>query len=399
VNKQIEMGQPDVSIIVLNWNKSALTLNCLQSIQRGACSNNYEVIIIDNGSAAAELALLKEGLGRDDFGENFRLISLAQNMFFGEGCNIGAEAARGQFLLFLNNDVTVTQGAVDSLVSQFKSAFSPGAIGPKFLYPNGTLQEAGAFVLPDGRTIQQGKEGTQPDPHFAHGTHIVDYCSAACLLVGKNVFMAHGGFDPIFDPAYFEDVDLCFRLRASGLYTYYASDVTIYHEENATSSALWSRDEIVAIATKNHQRFVQRWSEHLKNRLQVSGQRIQQLPPTLDAQPPPFPSASFDRAGSVLLQCATILQDSADSAAMLRCAAALQDKYDVTLAVPEICSHLRIDSLSRELGCHLSRYKIARLTEIDRSSYDHTISFPGSAFGEDAPMSNLDRVKLLLGSI
>ena len=366
-----------------------MTLRCLQNV-RDNTSSSHEILVIDNGSKSAELALLKEGLSQTGLDSNSRLISLRTNVFFGEGCNIGAEAARGTYLLFLNNDTLLTPGAVGGLLSQFKSSFSAGAIGPRLLYPNGALQEAGAFVLPDGRSIQQGRAGVEPHPHFASGTHIVDYCSAACLLVEKDVFIAHGGFDPMFDPAYFEDVDFCFRLRMNGLYTYYASGITVYHELNATSSALWSYDEINAIVERNRQSFTQRWSTHLTSRLSA-------LTP-LTEHPDTRPSTSSEPEGRILLRSATILQDSPDCAAMLRCAAALESRYDITLALPEICSRLRLDTLSRKLGFRLGNTGIVRLTDIDGLAYDHTISFPDTAFG-DKPLSNLACMKMLFDTL
>jgi len=379
------MKSPEVSIIILNWNKGALTLKCLKSIRSNVISTSYEIIIVDNGSAPPELALLKAGLDT-----NSVLISLDRNMFVGGGYNIGAKGARGKFLLFLNNDVLITPGSVDGLVARYKSSFSPGAIGPKFLYPNGLLQEAGAFVLSNGRSFQQGKGGIQPDRHFARGVHIVDYCSAACLLVGRDTFTRHGGFDPIFEPAYFEDADLCFRLRANGLYTYYASDVSVYHEENATSAVLWSHDEILAILKGNSLKFQQRWSTYLESRLKGAGQSSGL---NVRSSAPP---ASM---GNILLRSATTLDDSTDCGAMLRCAAALEAKYEVTLAAPEICSRTRIDALCRQFGLRLNKYKIAKLSDTAGSLYDHTISFPASAFGESSPLSNLNCMRMLFDTL
>jgi GT2 family glycosyltransferase len=385
MSKQPGMKTPEVSIIILNWNKSALTLKCLKSIRSNVAANSCEIIIVDNGSEPAELAHLKAGLDASSI-----LISLDRNMFFGGGCNIGAKAARGKFLLFLNNDVLITPGSVDGLVARYKSSFSPGAIGPKFLYPNGLLQEAGAFVLTSGRSFQQGKGGIEPDRHFARGVHIVDYCSAACLLIERDTFMKHGGFDPIFEPAYFEDADLCFRLRAKGLYTYYASDVSVYHEENATSAVLWSHEEILAIVAKNSLKFLQRWSAYLESRLKGAGQ-----PSGLGVRSS-APSASM---GNILLRSATILDDSADCDAMLRCAAALESRYEITLAAPEISRRPQIDALCRKLGLRLNNYKTAKLADTDGSSYDHTISFPDSAFGQDPPLSNLNCMRMLFDTL
>ena len=386
MSKQLDIESPEVSIIILNWNNSALTLKCVESVQCNVSSTSYEVIIVDNGSDPLELMHLKEGLEPSSV-----LISLDQNLFFGGGCNIGAKAAHGRFLLFLNNDVLITPGAVDELVALYKSSFSPGAIGPKFLYPNGLLQEAGAFALPNGRTFQQGKGGIGPDPHFASGVHIVDYCSAACLLIEKDAFIAYEGFDSIFEPAYFEDVDLCLRLRAHGLYTYYASDVTVYHQENATSAALWTGEEIRAILARNSQIFLRRWSSYLETRLQDSKHILLQPLSDLD-------SALSEPIGSVLMRSAS-LDDSTDCVAMLRCAAALEYKYDITLGVSASCSRIQIDSLCAKIGLHLSRYRIAELTDTDISSYDHTISFPGDAFDERLPLSTLKCMRMLFDTL
>jgi GT2 family glycosyltransferase len=385
MSKPPVIKNPEVSIIILNWNKSALTLKCLDGIRHTPISNSYETIIVDNGSAPHELEHLKAGLDASSV-----LISLDRNMFFGGGCNIGAKAARGTFLLFLNNDVLVTPGSVDGLVAQYRSSFSPGAIGPKFLYPNGHLQEAGAFVLASGWTFQQGKGGSQPDQHFARGVHIVDYCSAACLLMKRDTFVTYGGFDPIFEPAYFEDVDLCFRLRANGLYTYYASDITVYHEEQATSAALWSREEFLAINVTNHRKFLQRWSTYLEDRLK--GMR-ESSGPTVQ------PSAPSFSMGNILLRSAAPLDESADCDAMLRCAAALETRYEITLAAPKICSRSRIDALCRQFGLSLNKYNIVKLSDADNSLYDHTISFPDSAFDGSTPLSNLVCMRMLFDTL
>ena len=210
-NNGDDAGPPEVSIIILNWNKSALTLSCLESVRRYTRSIGVEIIVVDNGSNPLELAALKNGMDPD-----VHLISLAQNMFFGEGNNIAAEAAQGNFLLFLNNDVTIASDVANDLVVQFTKCFSAGAIGPRFNFPNGAIQEAGAFLLPNGMSLRGGQLDLKVDPHFESGNHVVDYCSAACLLVERQTFMKVGGFDPLFDPAYYEDCDLCLTTEVDG---------------------------------------------------------------------------------------------------------------------------------------------------------------------------------------
>jgi GT2 family glycosyltransferase len=359
----------EVSILILNWNKSDLTLKCVESVRSHVCGVKYEIIVVDNGSEFGQAESLQTGLNKD-----VRFISLKQNVFFGEGNNIAADAARGEFLLFLNNDVTVLADCVATLLAEFKNCFSPGAIGPRFLYPNGTLQEAGAYMRPDGWPIRQGEGNVSLDPHFERGCHIVDYCSAACLLVERNTFLRVGGFDPLFDPAYFEDVDLCLRLRSIGLYTYFASSVSVYHDENTTSTELWGAQKIAEIVTANHQRFVRRWGDYLKRRIHEAVCFPKPVPLAAECEPIVGPAS----APSVLLSSSSIIQLTDDCLAMMRCARALRGTYKITFAAPEICSHLRIQSLCRHLGFQLDDFEVIRTPKEVNSTYDRVLIFPSA---------------------
>ena len=359
-------AMPAISIVVLNLNKSFLTLECLDSIAQSAENQDYEIILVDNGSRADEAAALRCAID-----PAVKLISLTQNMGFGEGSNIGVEFCVGRFLLFLNNDVVLPPGAIQRLVATFESSFSPGAVGPTLLYPDGSVQEAGAFVKPNGLTFQIGKQNIPIAPHFPGGSYIVDYCSAACLLVERHAFLDVGGFDPAFDPAYFEDVDFCLKLRARGLYTYCASDISVIHHENATSASLWRRDQIDVMVARNHQVFLRQWSGYLEDRFHHSAGLPQD--PSTDAPPRIL--------GRVLIDSAAVLRDTPESAALLRCAAALQAMSDLTIAVPEICSRLRVQSLCRTHRLELRDYRLTRSDAVDRSSYDHVIPFFESADG------------------
>ena len=366
-------ARPRVSIIILNWNKSTLTVECVDRVRRHTRAVTYEIIVVDNGSSPSDFEALKRSL------VDVHLVSLTENMFFGEGNNIAAEVARGEFLLFLNNDVLVSSDCVDRLVVQFDGCFSAGAIGPKFLYPNGALQEAGGFLTADGWSVQQGKMGLKVAPHFDHGCHIVDYCSAACLLVKREVFLSLAGFDPLFDPAYFEDCDLCLRLRSIGLYTYYASDIEVVHEENVTSAEMWNRERLDAIIVRNHQKFVNRWGHYLANRLD----REVQFPqfPTIPDIEPLTPARADDKR--VLLRCESNIRMSDDTYAMLRCAAALGKRFRVVIATPEISSRIRIRSICQKLDLRLGSFDMTRLSDENEKSYDEVISFPNSEVDQD----------------
>jgi GT2 family glycosyltransferase len=244
-----------VSIIIANRNRADLTLNCVDAVAKHTDDGLYEIVVVDNGSAANEVEMLIRASPH-----LFRIIALNRNAFFGEANNIGVEDAAGEYILFLNNDVIVTHGWLDQLLTALNNEFRAGAVGSKFLFPDGKLQEAGAYIRADGWTVQLGGGAMRLPPGYVDTTQVVDYCSAACLLMRKSDFLSLGGFDPIFDPAYFEDCDLAVRLRSRGLFTYYCGRAVVYHHVGATSGREWTTDQRNAIISVNHDKFVKRWS-------------------------------------------------------------------------------------------------------------------------------------------
>lgn len=266
-----------VSIVVVNFNKADLTGQCLAAIDASMGDIDYETIVIDNGSNpndAATVATLASSHGAT-------FIPLRCNLFFGEANNIGAEAASGTYLLLLNNDAFLQPGAVARLLDTLTRAPAAGAVGPRFLYPDGRLQELGAYVRPDGWVIQAGRASGRPPPIPARDVRVVDYCSAACLLMRRDTFLALGGFDPAFDPAYYEDVDLALRLRASGKFFYLDGRASVIHAENQTATTIWSNSAKLRLIKRNRRIFMGRWGRYLRSR------------PWYDARPPVFPTISW----------------------------------------------------------------------------------------------------------
>jgi GT2 family glycosyltransferase len=313
------------------------------------------------------------------------LISLSRNLFFGEGNNIAIEAARGKYVLFLNNDVTISSDVTSELIAAFKKNFSAGAIGPKFKFPNGATQEAGAFLLPDGLSLRGGQLGQSIDPHFWRGCHIVDYCSAACLLVEKQVFVELGGFDPLFDPAYYEDCDLCLRLRSIGLYTYFASEIEVIHDENMTSREVWGQERIRGIVSVNHKRFLNRWKYYLENRIWRDVELHDPLQVGRNRQTCGEPEGDRPK---VLLRSEKILEMSPISRALLSSASALRHKFDVTIALPEVCSSLRTMSLFRHFNLEPSYANLVRISDLTGHYYDHSFSLEDAQSNSFAAVNN-----------
>ena len=124
-----EKSRLKISVIIVNWNRSELTLRCIESVMRFSDNIAYEIIVVDNGSEQPELELLKNRAPHST-----KVIALFENLFFGEANNIGAEASDAEYLLLLNNDVCVTEDTLTSLLRVFDNELCVGAVGPKFLF-------------------------------------------------------------------------------------------------------------------------------------------------------------------------------------------------------------------------------------------------------------------------
>jgi GT2 family glycosyltransferase len=359
-------ASPKVSVIIVTHNNSDLTFNCVEAVVENTKNCSYEIIVVDNGSVQNEAQKLVEASNC-----GFTLISLNRNLFFGEANNIAAEHANGECILFLNNDVRVTSGWLEQLVTTLEIEAFAGAVGPKFLYPNGTLQEAGAYIRSDGWTLQVGKYGVNFPPTYTDTTQVVDYCSAACLLLKRQSFLNIGGFDPIFDPAYFEDVDLALRLRSIGLFTYFCGQVAVYHEENRTSQQLWSNEQLRNHMVVNHKRFYGRWGDYLRRRLSE------------DCEPEPLsplewqPESRLNNRATAVLFCSSPIRSCENSRRLLLVASALEESHSVIIAADEIFSRCRVYSLCREFNIQLTSFQIRNISQIEACEGQIVIAFEG----------------------
>jgi O-antigen biosynthesis protein len=182
-------------------------------------------------------------------------------------CNRGAAAARGDYIVILNNDTEVTPRWVDELLYVFENFDGVGMAGAKLLYPNGTLQEAGGIIWGNGEPWNYGRGGNAMDPRYNY-TRQVDYLSGACLMLSKTLWDELGGFDGHFAPAYFEDTDLAFRVRDRGLKTVYAPFAQVIHYEGLSSGT--STDSgIKRYQEINKPKFKARWHREFEGSAEV----------------------------------------------------------------------------------------------------------------------------------
>lgn len=245
---------PRVSIVIPVYGKVAYTLACLRSIARHAGPIPFEVIVVDDGSPDATPQRLAAIGG-------IRTLRNERNLGFIGSCNAGAAQARGEFVLFLNNDTVVTAGWLEALARCLEQAPAAGLVGAKLVYPDGRLQEAGGIVFDDGSGWNYGRFEDPDDPRFAF-RRTADYCSGAAIMLRRDLFERLGRFDARYAPAYYEDTDLAFAVRAAGLEVYVEPAATVVHFEGITSgtdtSAGIKRHQVV-----NRDTFVAKWKDAL----------------------------------------------------------------------------------------------------------------------------------------
>lgn len=245
--------KPLVSVIIPVYNNVRLTAACLNALLRELGSIPIEVIVVDDGSTDGTAEYLESCSG-------LRVITHAGNHGFVQAVNDGAAAARGRYLHFLNNDTIVTPGWMTPLLRTFESDMV-GAVGSQLRAPDGTISEAGGVVWKDGNASNFGRGRSAKDPAVAF-PRAVDYCSAASLMIRADLFRQLGGFSQEFAPAYYEDVDLCFRVRAAGYRVTYHPDSVVVHFEGGTSGTDTSAG-VKSFQIPHRDVFTEKWSAEL----------------------------------------------------------------------------------------------------------------------------------------
>ena len=341
--------EPEVSILVVNWNAASVTLECIRQIWRHTEGYKYEMIVVDNGSSEVDLRRLR------NLGGGVRLLELGCNRYFGEANNIAAEAASGRYLCLLNNDAFVQPGWLGELIEPLANNSAIGATGPLFLFPNGTIQEAGAGINDGGYPIRFGR-GNGLDAAGTLQPKVVDYTSGATFLIPRDLFLQAGGFDLAYEPSYYEDTDLCFKVQALG------RKILFCPQSKVVRAEVWrAKDDPgvgarrTALGELNRGKFVARWGKYLKTR---HTQELAALRESLalDASPSAF-RAPTDPEKTAALYTPFELTPGGGERYLLTAASVLSRQYKVTLVTPHPYSLIRLRNLGRELGIDLSRLR------------------------------------------
>lgn len=254
---------PLVSIIIPAYGQAAATLACLRSLAEHPPCCPFEVIVVDDAYPTPdEVRPLADVVG-------IRLVRNDVNLGFLLSCNAASVLAKGLFLHFLNSNTEITDGAVDVLAQTLRDRPDVGMAGSKLLNSNGTLQEAGGIIWIDGLGWSYGCGEDPGRPEFNY-LREADFCSGASLMIHKSLFMELQGFDPVYAPAYYADVDMAFRVRARGLKVMYEPHSQVMHHKALPHGA----DSVSVINARqfaNQQRLVQRWGKTLSRENYRSG--------------------------------------------------------------------------------------------------------------------------------
>ncbi len=246
---------PTVSIILPVFNHIQLTIECLVSIASSDNTVNYEIIVADDCSTDETFKIL-------NFVKNIKYLRNEINLGFLRNTNKALQHVAGNYVLYLNNDVQVTGPWLSTLLETFKTHPKTGAVGPKFIYPSGHLQEAGAAFNIDGTADMIGLNESPQQARFSY-TRRVDYVSGACLLIPTELVKSLGGFSEDFLPCYCEDSDLCLRIQAAGYYIYFNPQVTVMHHLSKSTDALGESYKLKCVY-KNVTALKIKWQDHLQ---------------------------------------------------------------------------------------------------------------------------------------
>ncbi|MDJ0554400.1 MAG: glycosyltransferase [Microcoleaceae cyanobacterium MO_207.B10] len=293
---------PEISIIIILYNRAEITLSCLYSLLRNPFQS-FELILVDNNSTDTTRQLLQQINGA-------KIILNHQNLHYLLGCNQGSKVAEGNHLLFLNNDAQVLGNSIPSALNIIKSSDDIGAVGGKLILPDGTLQEAGSIIWQDGTCLGYGRGNSPTAPEYQF-QRTVDYCSGAFLLTRRDLFFQLGGFDEDYQPAYFEETDYCVRLQKLGKKIIYDPNVNILHYEFASSSNTGSSEQAIALMEKNQNIFQQKhkdwfssqYSTEFKNLIFARIQAREKQKRLLfidDRIPHPWIGSGYTRSHSIL---------------------------------------------------------------------------------------------------
>jgi GT2 family glycosyltransferase len=239
MSSNLAAAVPDLSIIIVNWNVRDLLRACLHAIAETAGELVAETIVVDSASADDSVAMIETEFPW------VRLIACDENVGFPRGNNLGLAQARGAHILLLNPDTVLRLGALQTMVAYLQSNPTVGAVGPKLLNPDGSVQSSRrrfptmTTMLYESTWLEGVAPATVLDQYYARDlsddeTADVDWVTGACIMVPRAVVEQVGGLDEGYY-MYSEELDWCRRIKDAGWRVVYLPAAEVVHHVGKSS--------------------------------------------------------------------------------------------------------------------------------------------------------------------
>ncbi len=217
------------AIIILTWNAGDIAIQCLQTLARQQQAPDT-VLVVDNASSDGTPERIAQHF------PNVSLIRNSKNLGFSAGMNIGIRALQAtdnppDIVILLNQDTLLDPQWLGEIVAPFESSPDVGAVGCKIRYPNGTIQHAGAY-LDWTRAVAHHIGSHEPDKGQYDEAKPYDFVTGAALALRMTALHDVGLLDTGYTPAYYEDTDLCWRMRQHNYHILYAPKAIVTHHES-----------------------------------------------------------------------------------------------------------------------------------------------------------------------
>jgi N-acetylglucosaminyl-diphospho-decaprenol L-rhamnosyltransferase len=258
-NRENKSPQPDVSVIYVNWNCADEIEESIKSLREKTVNCSYEIVVVDNDSPLGIGSLVND--------PGLRLIVSDKNSGFGAGCNIGAAAAEGRFLLFLNPDTRLLNNVLGELTCFLEGHPEAGIVGALVEDSDGTILFDGGRSLPSllNEFLQHStlcfrfpKGRWTSKPYISDWDHLstreVGSVIGACMMMKSERFRAMGGFDEAFF-LYCEEVDLCYRMHQAGSGVWYVHTARVLHKERQSTLQLYGSVSRVVLQNLKSQNY------------------------------------------------------------------------------------------------------------------------------------------------
>ncbi|HVP35723.1 MAG TPA: glycosyltransferase family 2 protein [Terriglobales bacterium] len=261
---------PLLSIIIVTWNSEEFIEKCLKSIFDTKGSIDLEVIVVDNDSKDSTTKVIGK------FKPEVRLISNQQNLGYAKANNQGIEVSKGDYLLLLNPDVELKENCLRLMLDFLKKQPEIDALGPQLLNPDGSIQPScrefpdfsilfweftgPSLLFPKNRIFGRWRMG-----YFDfQSPGEVDQPMGSCLLLRRNVIQKTGVFDERF-PIFFNDVDLCYRIKQSGGKLYFLPEAKALHYQGGSTEQ--SKPSMILSSHLSFFRFLSKYKTGILNRI------------------------------------------------------------------------------------------------------------------------------------